>query len=114
MAERGKKTTKAAPTQKLSTVEQKCEALKKAMEQIEKLITSSPNYNKQDADGLFEMDKGTVIEILDLIETTYVYDDKFYNKDRKNDIKELLCALEYCTDKSNGKIWALNQSYQSA
>lgn len=85
-------------------------ATKKAMEQIEKLITTSTNYNKQDADGLFEIEKETVIEIIKLIETTYVYDDKFYNKDRKNDIKELLCALEYCTDKSNGKIWALHRT----
>lgn len=85
-------------------------ATKKAMEQIEKLITTSANYSKQDADGLFEIEKETVIEIIKLIETTYVYDDKFYNKDRKNDIKELLCALEYCTDKSNGKIWALHRT----
>lgn len=85
-------------------------ATKKTMEQIEKFITTSPNYNKQDANGLFEIDKETVSEIIKLIETTYVYDDKFYNKDRKNDIKELLCALEYCTDKSNGKIWALHRT----
>lgn len=85
-------------------------ATKKAMEQIDNLITTSPNYNKQDGDGLFEIDKETVVEIINLIETTYVYDDKFYNKDRKNDIKELLCALEYCTDKSNGKIWALHRT----
>ena len=85
-------------------------ATKKAMEQIEKLITTSPNYHKQDANGLFEIDKETVVEIINLIETTYVYDDKFYNKDRKNDIKELLCALEYCTDKSSGKIWALHRT----
>lgn len=85
-------------------------ATKKTMEQIEKLITTSPNYNNQDADGLFEIEKETVIEIIKLIETMYVYDDKFYNKDRKNDIKELLCALEYCTDKFNGKIWAMHRT----
>lgn len=85
-------------------------ATKKAMEQIEKLITTSANYNKQDTDGLFEIEKETVIEIIKLIETTYVYEDKFYNKDRQNDLKELLCALEYCTDKSNGKIWALHRT----
>ena len=85
-------------------------ATKKTMEQIEKLITTSANYNNQDVYGIFEIDKATVVEIIKLIETTYVYDDKFYNKDRKNDIKELLCALEYCTDKSNGKIWALHRT----
>ncbi len=34
---------------------------------------------------------------------------KFFNADRKNDIKEMLCALEYCTDKSNGKIYAIHR-----
>lgn len=85
-------------------------ATKKTMEQIERIITTSANYNNQDEDGLFEIEKEAVIEIIILIESTYVYDDKFYNKDRKNDIKELLCALEYCTDKSNGKIWAMHRT----
>ncbi|MBO5466229.1 MAG: hypothetical protein J6A02_02155 [Prevotella sp.] len=84
-------------------------ATKKTIEQIRHLIVSSPCYEHQDQNGFFEMDKDTVVEIIKLIETTFVYDDKFYNKDRKNDIKELLCALEYCTDKSNGKIWALHR-----
>lgn len=84
-------------------------AIKKTIEQIRQLIVSSPCYCHQDSNGFFEMDKNTVVEIIKLIETTFVYNDKFYNKDRKNDIKELLCALEYCTDKSNGKVWALHR-----
>ena len=82
---------------------------KKAIEQIRHLITTSPGYCQQDENGIFAIDKTTVVEIIKLIETTYVYDDKFFNKDRKNDIKELLCALEYCTDRSNGKIWAIHR-----
>lgn len=84
-------------------------AIKKTIEQIRQLIVNSPCYCHQDSNGFFEMDKNTVVEIIKLIETTFVYNDKFYNKDRKNDIKELLCALEYCTDKSNGKVWALHR-----
>lgn len=84
-------------------------ATKKAMDSIKNLIVHAPGYNQQDENGFFEIDKSTVVEIIQLIETTYIYDDKFYNKDRKNDIKELLCALEYCTDKSNGKIWGLHR-----
>lgn len=82
---------------------------KKAMDSIRNLIVHAPGYNHQDENGFFEIDKATVVEIIQLIETTYIYDDRFYNKDRKNDIKELLCALEYCTDKSNGKIWGLHR-----
>lgn len=84
-------------------------ATKKVMEQIRNLIVSTPGYNQQDADGFFEMDKERAVEIIKLIETTYVYDDKFFNKERKNDIKEMLCALDYCADKSGGKIWALHR-----
>lgn len=84
-------------------------ATKKTMEQIRNLIVNCPDYNNQDENGIFEMNKETVVEIIKLIETTYVYDDKFFNKDRKNDIKEMLCAIKYCTDKSNGKLWALHR-----
>ena len=84
-------------------------ATKQAMHSIRNLIVTAPDYTRKDEDGFFEMDKSTVVKIIQLIETTFVYDDKHYNKDRKNDIKELLCALEYCTDKSNGKIWALHR-----
>ncbi len=84
-------------------------AMKKTMEKIRDLIVTSPGYDKEDADGFFEMQKDRVIEIIKLIETTYVYDDKYLNSDRKNDIKEMLCALEYCADKSEGKIWALHR-----
>lgn len=84
-------------------------ATKKTIEQIRTLITSSPGYNDQDENGFFTIDKSTVVEIIKLIESTFVYEDKFCNKDRKNDIKELLCALEYCTDKSGGKIWAVHR-----
>lgn len=79
------------------------------MQRIRQLITTCPGYQYKDEDGFFEMNKETVVEILNLIESTYVYDDKFYNKDRKNDIKEMLCVLEYCTEKSGGKVYALHR-----
>lgn len=85
-------------------------AISKTVEKIDKLIEQSAHYSNKDANGFFEMDKSTVIEILKLIESTYVYDEKLFNSDRKNDIKELLCALEYCTAKSNNKIYALHRT----
>lgn len=85
-------------------------AIGKTVEKIDNLIVSSPGYNNKDTNGFFEIDKERVIEILKLIESTYVYDnDKLFNADRKNDIKEMLCALEYCTDRSNGKIYAIHR-----
>ena len=85
-------------------------AISKTVEKIDKLICEHPNYSNMDANGFFEMDKAEVIEILKLIESTYVYDDKFFNEDRKNDIKELMCALEYCTSKSGGKVYGLHRT----
>lgn len=79
------------------------------MQRIRQLITTCPGYQYKDENGFFEIKKETVVEILNLIESTYVYDDKFYNKDRKNDIKEMLCVLEYCTEKSGGKVYALHR-----
>ena len=85
-------------------------AIGKTVGKIDQLIASSPNYANQDANGFFEIDKDMVVEILKLIESTYVYENKLFNSDRKNDIKEMLCALEYCTDKSGGKIYALHRT----
>ena len=89
-------------------------AIGKTVEKIDRLIESSPKYEYKDDKGFFEIDKERVIEILKLIESTYVYfNDKskgnLYNIERKNDIKEMLCALEYCTDRSNGKIYAIHR-----
>lgn len=78
----------------------------KIVEKIDQIIEGLPTYN---AEGFFEIDKDIVVKLLHLIETTYVYDSKLFNTDRKNDIKELLCALEYCSEKSGGKIYALQR-----
>ncbi|MCI5776934.1 MAG: Z1 domain-containing protein [Bacteroidales bacterium] len=82
----------------------------KTVEKIDNLITKSADYENKDSDGFFTMDKDTVVEILRLIESTYVYDDEHGNRNRKSDIKELLCALEYCTKKSGNMIYALHRT----
>lgn len=92
---------------------------KKAMEgtmaKIDRLITESPNYGKQDGNGFFEMDKDRVVEILHLIASTYVYDTKkHFNIDHKNDMKELLCALEYCNEHSDGIVYVLHRTNRDA
>ena len=85
-------------------------AIGKTVVKIDRLIENAPKYDSKDKNGFFEIDKERVIEILKLIESTYVYDnDRFFNIDHKNDIKEMLCALEYCTDRSDGKIYAIHR-----
>lgn len=85
-------------------------AINKTIEKIDRMITESADYRNQDPEGFFLMDKNLVIDILKLIETTYVYDDKFFNTDRKNEIKELMCALEYCAAKSDGKVYIIHRT----
>lgn len=85
-------------------------AIHKTVEQIDRLITESANYVKQDEDGIFEMTKEEVMHILNLIESTYLYDEKHNNLDRKNDIKEMLCALEYCAEYSQNKVYVMHRT----
>ena len=81
-------------------------ATAKTMREIDNMITNAPHFKKADKDGIFEIDKTLVQEILKKIETTYVYDKEHDNIDHKNDMKELLCALDYCMPK-DGKLYAL-------
>ncbi len=86
------------------------EEIGRTIKKIDEIITSAPFYHEKDSDGFFEIDKETVVEILNLIYKTYRYAEDWNNVDRKNDIKEMLCALEYCTEKSGGKIYALHRT----
>lgn len=82
---------------------------KAIMNQIDSLITEAEGFRQKDSRGFFEIDKKLVVEILKLIKQTYVYDVEHLNIDRKSDIDEMLCALEYCTTKSGDKMWCLHR-----
>lgn len=83
---------------------------KDLMREIDYLITSSPCYNNQDANGFFEMERTLVIDILQKIKSMYIYEnDPVFNKERKSDMDELICALDYCSQKSGDKLWALHR-----
>ncbi len=85
-------------------------AIGKTVEKIDALITSAPAYAGDEGNAFFEMDKDTVYDILKKIESTYVYDKKFFNEEYKNDLRELMCALQYCLDKSGGKVLILHRT----
>lgn len=84
-------------------------AISKTVEKIDKLITECPGYRNQDEDGIFSISWELAQEILELIESTYVYDARLYNTHRKNEIKEMLCALHRCIESTDGKIYALHR-----
>lgn len=78
-------------------------------EKVTKLLTSSPNYCSKDANGFFEVDKNTVMKCLRLVESSFVFDTKQGNLAYKNELKELLCALEYCCEQSGDKVYVLHR-----
>lgn len=83
----------------------------KTIERIDNLIEKSKNYANKDESGFFEMGVDEVLEILRLIEHTYVYDQNHHNVDRKNDVKEMMCAVEYCAHHATGnKIYVLHRT----
>jgi cell fate (sporulation/competence/biofilm development) regulator YlbF (YheA/YmcA/DUF963 family) len=85
-------------------------AISNIVDEIDKIITGSANYGNQDANGFFEISKTEVVKALKLIAKTYIYDERFNNLDRKNDITEILASLEYCTSQSGDKIYALHRT----
>ena len=85
-------------------------AIGKTIAEIDQLITTAPGYAGAEGEAFFEMNKDVVFDILKKIESTYVYDKKFFNEDYKSDIRELMCVLQYCLDKSNGKVLVLHRT----
>lgn len=86
-------------------------AIHKIVQHIDNLIVKSKNYDNKGEDGFFEMNAKEVLDILQLIERTYVYDQNHHNLDRKNDLKEMMCAVEYCSDKAiDNKIYVLHRT----
>ena len=77
--------------------------------EIERLITYTDTYQHRDEHGFFEMGSDRAMQILKLIGSTYVYRGDFNNMSRKNDIMEMMCALDYCTSRT-GKVYALHRT----
>lgn len=86
------------------------------IEEIDQLIANAPNFEQRDNNGFFEMDFDTAKQILSLIEETFVYEDNgnIHNLERKNDIKEMLCAMTYCCSRSDNKIFILQRTDRNA
>lgn len=82
--------------------------------EIDSLIKAHPQYAHRDADGFFEMSYDEVSEIVNLIRSTYKYGNAFGNLHHKADIQELLAALKYCTEQSDGKVWVLHRTDRNA
>lgn len=90
-------------------------AIKKTIAQIDSILESCPAYARKDEEGFFEIGADAAKQILQLIESTFVYKDSgnIHNLDRKNDIKEMICALDYCASKSGGKVLVLLRTHRN-
>lgn len=87
---------------------------KATMQKLDSLITGCEGFKAKGDDCYFEIEKSLVVEILTLIKQTYIYNSSYFNLDRKSDIDEMLCALEYCTAESGEKLWCIYREDRNA
>lgn len=81
----------------------------KTIEEIDNLIAQSLNNTTPDTNGIWETDYNTAMTILLKIESTYIYDSKYNNLEQKNDMKEVMGALQYCCGYSNNKVYIIHR-----
>lgn len=75
--------------------------IEKTIKEIDAILTSPSIIT--DRNGFFAMDKSTVVDILKKIEKTYIYSQYYENEDFKNDMTEMLCALEYSLSQARNR-----------
>ena len=81
--------------------------IRNTVSEIDTIITSQKNYQK---DKIFEIDINIVIEVLQKIRTTYIYNrDIDENKDYEWDVNEMIGCIKYATKNGNGKMLCLHR-----
>lgn len=78
------------------------------VKEIDSLIAMASADAKKDENGFFLMDAKIAMRILELIETTYRYDEKYDNLIQDKDMAELRSALAYSSEECGGRVWALH------
>ena len=78
---------------------------------IEVAITSLPNFNNQDQDGIFEVDVNIVIDLLKKVRSTYIYNRPIDNNAGLDwNVQEMIGAIQYATTHTNGKMWMMHRT----
>lgn len=77
-------------------------SIAKTVQEIDSLISKYPTYKPDD---FFEIDKSFALQLINLIRSTYVYESRFDNEDMVWDTIDMIGAIEYTTQNSNGKLW---------
>lgn len=86
-------------------------AIKPIVDDIERIITSQPNYSKMDSDGIFEVDVKVVIDLLRKVRSTYIYNRTVDNNDGLDwNVQEMIGAIQYATTYTNGKMWLMHKT----
>ncbi len=86
----------------------KPQEIKAAIDKIDSIIASCPNYKKvTNKDPFFLMDYDRVVEIVHLMTSTYRYGEKYGNVDYEWDENEMLTALDHCTFNTDGQVYIL-------
>ena len=86
-------------------------AIKPIIDNIDRIITSQPNYSNMDSDGIFEVDANVIIDLLHQVRSTYIYNRPIDNNaDLDWNVQEMIGAIQYATTNTNGKMWMMHKT----
>ncbi len=84
--------------------------IKSVIDDIDRVITTQPNYKHIDSDGIFEVDVDVVIDLLYKIRSTYIYNRPVDNNIGLDwNVKEMIGSIQYATTNTNGKMWLMHK-----
>ena len=83
-------------------------AIKGTISEIDNLLISQKSYKKDD---IFEIDIDVVVEILQKIRTTYIYNRPIdENAEYEWDVAEMIGCIKYATKNGDGKMYCLHRT----
>lgn len=83
-------------------------AIKGTVSEIDNILTTQKNYKKDD---VFEIDIDVVVEILQKIRTTYIYNRAIdENSEYEWDVAEMIGCIKYATKNGDGKMFCLHRT----
>lgn len=83
-------------------------AIKDTISEIDNMLTTQDGYKKDD---IFEIDVNLVIDILQKIRTTYIYNRPIdENSEYEWDVTEMIGCIKYATKNGDGKMYCLHRT----
>ncbi len=85
--------------------------ISKTIQEIQQSIESLPSYSDRDENGFFVIDKGSAIDIVRKIRSTFIYDREIDNNQGLEwEANDMIGCIEYATQKTGGKMYCLHRT----